>query len=331
MGALQLVSTESVRPWERTVLFKDTLQTLLGQLEIQTFPHTPFTAEFRFAKLDDASLCWLRADGHRVERSGGGHSEGRLHVSFQIKQTVCFSHERGTLVLPPGQWTLTDTGKPGTVFAPEGTETLVLLLPREKLLSKCYNVDKLIMRPFSGTAGVGKLASQFGNSVFTELPRLDAGSVPDMIDTFCHLIRLTMMEFSGEETAVSSCEILNERIRSYIQAHLRDPELSLEHIARAFKCTKRYLHKVFEAEGTSIWEYIWQLRLERCREELLNPDCQHKSITDIAFSWGFSSSAHFSTAFRQRFGAAPRSYRNEEGQRELPEARPGMIAADIPA
>jgi AraC-like DNA-binding protein len=331
MGALQLVSTESVQPSERTVLFKDTLQNLLGRLEIQTLPRTPFMAEFRFVKLGDASLCWLRADGHRVERIGGMHSEGRLHISFQIKQTVCFSSERSTLVLPPGQWTLSDTGKPGTVFAPEGTETLVLLLPREKVLSKYYNVDNLLMRPFSGTAGVGKLASQFGSSVFTELPKLDADSVPDMIDTLCHLIRLTMKESAGEEAAPSSCEILRERIRSYIKAHLRDPELSLERIACAFKCTKRYLHKVFEAEGTSIWEYIWQLRLGQCREELLNPDCQHKSITDIAFSWGFSSSAHFSTAFRQRFGAPPRSYRKGEGQRELPQARPGMIAADIPA
>ncbi len=331
MGALQLVSTAGVRPSERAVLFKDTLQNLLGRLEIQTFPHKPFTAEFRFAKFDDASLCWLRADGHRVERISGGHSEGRLHISFQIKQTVRFIYERGSQVLRPGQWILSDTCKPGTVFAPEGTETLVLLLPREKVLSKCYNIDKLIMRPFFGIAGVGKLASQFGNSVFTELPKLDAGSVPDMIDTLCHLIRLTMMEFSGEEPAVSACEILNERIRSYIQVHLRDPELSLESIASALKCTKRYLHKAFEAEGISIWKYIWQLRLERCREELLNPHCHRKSITDIAYSWGFTSSAHFSTTFRQHFDATPRSYRKEEGQRKLPEARPGMIAADIPA
>ena len=133
MGALQLVSTESVRPSERIVLFKDSLQTFLGRLEIQTLPRTPFRAELRFAKLDGASLCWLRADGHQVERIGGRHGEDLLHISFQIKQTVRFSYEWGTMILPPGQWVLNDSGKPGSVFAPEGTETLVLLLPREKL------------------------------------------------------------------------------------------------------------------------------------------------------------------------------------------------------
>jgi AraC-like DNA-binding protein len=292
---------------------------LLGWLEIQTFPHTPFAAEFRFAKLGDASLCWLRADGHQVERLSGRHSEGWLHISFQIKQTVRFSCERRTLVQPPGQWTLSDTGKPGTVFAPEGTETLVLLLPREKVLSRRYNLDELIMRPFSCRTGVGKLAWQFGNSVFAEVPKLDASSQPDIVDTLSHLVRLTMMEFSGEEAAVSSREILNERIKSYVQSHLRDPELNLKHIARALNCTKRYLHKAFEAEGISICEYIWRARLERCREELLNRACQNKSITDIAFSWGFNNSAHFSTAFKERFGAAPRAYRREEqSERALP-------------
>ena len=32
-----------------------------------------------------------------------------------------------------------------------------------------------------------------------------------------------------------------------------------------------------------------------------------KTITDVAFSWGFSSSSHFSRVFRKYFGIAPSS------------------------
>ena len=32
-----------------------------------------------------------------------------------------------------------------------------------------------------------------------------------------------------------------------------------------------------------------------------------KTITDVAFSWGFSSSSHFSRVFRNYFGIAPSS------------------------
>ena len=86
-----------------------------------------------------------------------------------------------------------------------------------------------------------------------------------------------------------------------------------EQIAATLNCSKRYLHKVFEVEGVSISDYIWRLRLDHCREDLVNSACHAKSITDIAFSWGFNSSAHFSTAFKDRFGFSPR-YCREGGQ-----------------
>ncbi|HXU20474.1 MAG TPA: helix-turn-helix domain-containing protein, partial [Verrucomicrobiae bacterium] len=76
-------------------------------------------------------------------------------------------------------------------------------------------------------------------------------------------------------------------------------------------CTKRYLHMIFHSEDVSISDYILKLRLERCREDLLNPACAHKSITDIAYSWGFNNSNHFSRCFKRAFGVAPRRTRSE--------------------
>jgi AraC-like DNA-binding protein len=45
--------------------------------------------------------------------------------------------------------------------------------------------------------------------------------------------------------------------------------------------------------------------LQNCRHELE----MHggKTITDVAFSWGFSSSSHFSRVFRKYFGIVPSS------------------------
>jgi len=99
------------------------------------------------------------------------------------------------------------------------------------------------------------------------------------------------------------------RIQSFIQRNLADPELSIQRIATHMQCTKRYLHKVFSDEGQTLCHYIWAQRLERCRAELMRPEMAAKSITQIAFSCGFSNGAHFSRAFRARFGKPPRDYR----------------------
>ncbi|WP_456243458.1 helix-turn-helix domain-containing protein [Tardiphaga alba] len=49
-------------------------------------------------------------------------------------------------------------------------------------------------------------------------------------------------------------------------------------------------------------DYIWQTRLQNCRR---NSEPGRQTITDVAFSWGFSSSSHFSRVFRKYFGIVP--------------------------
>ena len=45
------------------------------------------------------------------------------------------------------------------------------------------------------------------------------------------------------------------------------------------------------------------------RRDLCDPALAARTISEIAFGWGFNDAAHFSRAFRARFGAAPRELR----------------------
>jgi AraC-like DNA-binding protein len=56
-------------------------------------------------------------------------------------------------------------------------------------------------------------------------------------------------------------------------------------------------------------------RLLAARRLLSSPAYADLSITEIGFECGFSSSSHFSTEFRKRFGTSPSNYR----QSTLPE------------
>jgi AraC family transcriptional activator of tynA and feaB len=93
------------------------------------------------------------------------------------------------------------------------------------------------------------------------------------------------------------------RAQGFIREHLRDPDLSIDRISAALGCTKRYLHMLFSDRGMTVSDYIWQTRLQNCRHELETQ--AGKTITDVAFSWGFSSSSHFSRVFRKYFGFVP--------------------------
>ncbi len=103
---------------------------------------------------------------------------------------------------------------------------------------------------------------------------------------------------------------MRDRVKTFVRHHLHDSSLSIDDIAQTFNCTKRYLHKVFSEDERSLNQYIWDLRLERCSKDLANAELRERSITEIAFIWGFRSSPHFSRVFRQRYGASPSVYRS---------------------
>jgi acetamidase/formamidase/AraC-like DNA-binding protein len=104
-------------------------------------------------------------------------------------------------------------------------------------------------------------------------------------------------------------ELHLQRIFKAIDRRLNDPRLSLTVIAEEEAMTPRYVQKLVETKGTNFTEYVRSRRLERCSQDLANPDLLRVSITEISFRWGFNDSAHFSRAFKDRFGVSPRDFR----------------------
>jgi AraC-like DNA-binding protein len=80
-------------------------------------------------------------------------------------------------------------------------------------------------------------------------------------------------------------------------------------IARALRVSLRYLHACFEPAGVSLMAFVLRMRLERCHAELARADERRRSISEIAFAWGFSDLSHFGRAFIAAYGMTPRDWR----------------------
>jgi len=101
-----------------------------------------------------------------------------------------------------------------------------------------------------------------------------------------------------------------ERICRTIETQLGDPDLTVRGIAAGEGVSVRYLQQLFARSGQTVTGYVKARRLERARAELASPLHAQLSISEIGFRWGFNQSAHFSRAYRERFGEAPRETRN---------------------
>jgi AraC-like DNA-binding protein len=99
------------------------------------------------------------------------------------------------------------------------------------------------------------------------------------------------------------------RILSYIEAHLREADLSPTRIAQACRITPRYLHHLFFAETETVTQFIQRRRLEECARALLATPVNSRLVTEIAFDYGFNSLTHFGGVFRNHYGLTPSEYR----------------------
>ena len=98
-------------------------------------------------------------------------------------------------------------------------------------------------------------------------------------------------------------------IKAYIESNLGDPNLSLATIAKQNGISLRYLHQLFRLTDTSVSEWLRFRRLQKCHDLLTSPRNANQSITEIAYSMGFSSSSHFSNLFRAQFNVRPSDVR----------------------
>jgi AraC-like DNA-binding protein len=316
MNHFQILSTESLSLVERWRSYQRALCQCFGpNLELQPDKSSEFTCHFEQAPIPEIGMYDITATRHRVERmkNAGRLEEGHfVKVVLQVGGFATYEQDGRTLTMGPGEWSLYDMSRPYLADFHGPFEILLLVVPYGKIYSKQFDLKDLVLqRCSSATEGLSGLTYQFIRNTFNNAPALNRQSKSDVIDMLSNLIRLTMIDCSGGLIVSPPTEILCERIKTYISANLRDPALSVSRIANALKCTPRYLQKAFEKQKQemSISAYIWQLRLERCHKDLLDPTFRNRSITDIAFSWGFNSSSHFCTTFKEHFGASPNLFR----------------------
>jgi AraC-like DNA-binding protein len=100
-------------------------------------------------------------------------------------------------------------------------------------------------------------------------------------------------------------------IKQAVMRELVNHDLSVATVARRQGVSSRYIHRLFESEGTTFTQFVSSLRLARAHRFLMSPRHGHRKIADIAFSAGFGDVSHFNRMFRHRYGRTPSEVRDE--------------------
>jgi AraC-like DNA-binding protein len=103
--------------------------------------------------------------------------------------------------------------------------------------------------------------------------------------------------------------ILLSMMLDHIERHSDDPDFGAATLAARFRCSERYVHRLFATTGRSVGEHVSEKRIAACTQRLLDHNSLHKTIAEIAFAAGFRDISHFNRLFKRCHGLAPREFR----------------------
>jgi AraC family transcriptional regulator, positive regulator of tynA and feaB len=327
VGAPSIVCVEVERPSGPLRQWEDALSAHIGRVDprlreqeaVRCLPmdQRPFEGRIEYGVLGEMLLCKVAATNYRFTRSLTTPTPTLPlpMMLVSVSRGYCKFVQRGrTCILGPRDWTLIDTKQQlGYEISSPEIDAFVTMLPRPSDAAIAALFERGVAHRSNVRAGLSRVLHAMVNESFGEMRRLPGSSGRKLGAAIATTAWDALREEIETPPAIGRRDDdLPMRAKAYIEAKLVDPELSVERIAHACSISIRGLHRHFaEDPAGSVSRYLWQRRLIRCAEALRDPSRADLSITDVCFSYGFSSSSHFSRLFKDQFGVSPARYRFE--------------------
>ncbi len=202
-------------------------------------------------------------------------------------------------------------------------ETISLRMPRAMIKRSEADIDDLHGAVFAGP--IARLLANHMQLLVTTLDELDVTSTQAMSDSLVQLVQTAITaQFGERDEQARKLGDNTYRIRRYIDDHLTSNTLGPAEISKAIGMSRSSLYRAF-ASSNGISAHIKRRRLEATHVRLNDPD-EKRSITEIAYEYGFATSAHFSRAFREEYGYSPRQARGSGNPFDVTDGDPEALA-----
>jgi len=234
------------------------------------------------------------------------HQSGRRRVSQLGREAS----------VEPGGGLLTSNADPSTILLPDPSRFVSIGLPRKLMMPLVPGLDGALVRPIPACSAGLRLLMRYLEILeeeealkTSELRRAAATHIQDL----CALAIGATREAAEIAQGRGGRAARARAIKNDIVQHLTDGDVSPTAVARRQGVTPRYVHKLFEGEGTSLSRFVLGLRLARVHRMLSDPRYARQRIVALVYQAGFGDLSTFNREFRRCYGATPSDVRAAGG------------------
>lgn len=308
-------STHGLASSAKVAYWNDVISDVFAPLETRPSDAGDFDAEVRclqYGRLRMANAISKPAMVRRSKSQAAKLDEHKFFLHVQLQGQLLVRQEGHDALLDEGDLVLSDSTLPYSLAYENPCSTLVLIVAADDLRKHLPTPEEVVGIKLSGASGLSRTTSLMLRSVWEQadlgFPQELGSRIADsLLDVFATSWTASKGMVVAETAIVGARRI---QIKRYIEANLRSPELNVRSVAAAFGISPRYLHVLFASERETVSSFILRRRIEECGRQLTDVLWRRRTITEIAFGWGFNNATHFARVFRDHFGTSPRDYRN---------------------
>jgi len=244
--------------------------------------------------------------------------DGLPVVLLPVEDGVMLREGAGHRIVPAGQLLLLPRSGDWSVVFQRDMRAVVLSVTADALHGRIPAKLKFAQVRAVAPGGLGDVFARMLETTARNIETLSdvewAAIAQGLVDLLLTLAHGLSSPAADSRSTATQAAILH-RICQTIERRLDEPDLTPARVAQSEGISERYLQKLFEGVDDNFTHYVRERRLQRASADLSNPAEAHRSISEIAYRYGFGESAHFSRAFRHRFGLPPREFRQQEAER----------------
>jgi AraC-like DNA-binding protein len=308
------ISTDSFPDRQRLAMWREIYGRNITNVEIEPIGEGPFHASVTFQRLPGMGIVsGSRSAAHyHITRQHLARAGDDVGLSMMLSGASTMQQLGREIVGHPGSGVLISGTDPSVSTRHRPGSFVTVVLPRPRLAQLVPDLGSAYARQIPAENEALRLLLSY----VATLHRGDALRMPELAQACAsHIIDLAALAIGAKSDAAHEA---HERgvaaarlhaIKMAIAEHLGDEDLSVATIAVRHGVTPRYVHKLFERDGTTFSAFVLALRLARALQMLKDARFAGRTISAIALECGFSDLSYFNRTFRRAHGATPSDVR----------------------